>query len=71
MEEQYAQTYKDLAAEVFFGAGEGEVLEGGSVSASGIVSSMTRIAEILRLRPIRRSNCIQIFPGEDHGSSIH
>ena len=68
LEERYAQQNKDLSAAVFFGAGEAEVLTGGSW---GLVSSMARMAEILKLRgyPSLKLNA-RIFPGENHGSVI-
>lgn len=67
MEERYAGTHKDMRAKVFFGAGEDEVLEGGWISAWGIVSSMTRMAEILKLRAYPSLALhVRIFPGEDH-----
>lgn len=71
LEERYSKAHKDLPAKVFFGAGEAEVLEGGMISAAGIVSSMTRMAEILKLRryPSLKLH-VRIFPGEDHGSVI-
>ena len=71
MEERYARTHKDLRARVFFGSGEAEVLEGGVVSAFGIVSSMTRMAEILRLRAYPSLELhVRIFPNENHASVI-
>jgi uncharacterized protein len=71
IEERYAATRKDMLANVFFGAGEGEILEGGSISAWGIVSSMTRMAEILKMRnyPSLRLQ-VRIFPGEEHVSMV-
>lgn len=71
LEERYAQTHEDLQARVFFGAGEAEVAEGGLISAVGIVSSMTRMVEILTLRgyPSLRLS-MRIFSGESHESVI-
>ena len=71
MEERYAATHKDMPASVFFGAGEGEILEGGIISAWGIVSSTARMAEILKMRsyPSLRLH-VRIFPGEDHLSMV-
>jgi predicted alpha/beta superfamily hydrolase len=71
MEERYSQHHDDLRAAVFFGAGEAEVLEGGAISAVGIVSSMTRMAEILRMRAYPSFNLrVRVFPGEDHESAV-
>jgi predicted alpha/beta superfamily hydrolase len=71
MEQSYAQTHKDLPAKIFFGAGEAEVLEGGPISAVGIVSSMTRMAEILESRgyPSLKLS-VRLFPGVDHESAV-
>jgi uncharacterized protein len=70
MEERYAETHSDLRAKIFFGAGEGEVLEGGWISAWGIVSSMTRMAEILRLRPYPSLKLyVRIVPGAQHSAN--
>jgi predicted alpha/beta superfamily hydrolase len=68
IEERYARDNKDLAASVFFGAGEAEVLDG---STWGIVSSTARMAEILKSRryPSLRLNT-RIFPGEGHISVV-
>ena len=68
LEERLAQQSKDLAASVFFGTGEAEVLSG---SPWGIVSSTTRMAEILRVRgyPSLKLSA-RIFPGEGHVSVI-
>jgi predicted alpha/beta superfamily hydrolase len=69
MEERYAQEHRDLHADVFFGAGEGEVLEDG-VGVYGFVSSMTRMAEILKARayPSLRLH-VRIFRAETHGEA--
>jgi predicted alpha/beta superfamily hydrolase len=71
IEERYARTHRDLPAEVFFSAGEAEILQGGMLSASGIVSSTARMAEILKMRnyPSLKLH-VRIFQGEDHGSVI-
>lgn len=68
IEERYAKTHKDLPAKVFFSAGEGEVLQGGMISAVGIVSSTARMAETLTLRGYPSLELhMRIFPGEIHG----
>jgi predicted alpha/beta superfamily hydrolase len=66
LEESYAREHRDLSADVFFGAGEGEVLEVG-VGVYGFVSSMTRMAEILKARayPSLRLH-VRIFPTKAH-----
>lgn len=71
VEEQYAQMHKDLPAKVFFGAGEGEIVEGEIVSAYGIVSSTTRMAEIVKMRayPSLKLHA-RIFRDEDHDSVV-
>jgi predicted alpha/beta superfamily hydrolase len=70
MEERYARRHRDLRAEVFFGAGENEVIEGGAISAVGIVSSMARMAEILKGRAYPSLKLhVRIFPGEEHASA--
>jgi predicted alpha/beta superfamily hydrolase len=68
IEERYAQANRDLAASVFFGAGEAEILSG---STWGIVSSMVRLEEILKSRnyPSLKLST-RIFPDENHVSVI-
>jgi predicted alpha/beta superfamily hydrolase len=68
LEDQYAQAHKDLPAQVFFGAGEAEILEDYDFA---IVSSMTRMAEILQSRsyPSLKLHA-RIFSGEDHLSAV-
>ena len=64
MEEKYSSTHKDLPASVFFGAGEDEALNDGP---GGILSSMTRMAEILNARKYPSLTLhARIFPSEDH-----
>ncbi|MGZ6018205.1 MAG: alpha/beta hydrolase [Phenylobacterium sp.] len=66
MEKAYAATHKDLPAKVFFGTGEKEVTDP-SLAAWGIVSSVTQMAEILRLREYPSLQLTtRIFPGKDH-----
>jgi len=70
LEEAYHRAHSDLAAEVFFGAGEGEVTEKGT-AAAGIVSSMTRMAEILTERSYPSLQLhVRISPGQEHLSAI-
>jgi hypothetical protein len=69
LEENHAKANRDLPAAVFLAAGEGEVLQGGFISGVGIVSSMSRMAEILKLRNYPSLELhVRIFPGEEHGS---
>jgi len=69
LEQKYAEVNKDLPAAVYFAAGEGEILQGGVVSALGVVSSMSRMAEILTLRQYPSLKLwAHIFPGEEHGT---
>lgn len=66
MEDSYARTHKDLSAKVFFGVGEAEILSGNSVGYP-FVSSMTRMAEILRSRNYPSLELhAEVFPGETH-----
>jgi predicted alpha/beta superfamily hydrolase len=69
IEERYAAEHDDLPAHVFFGAGDGEILQPG-IAAFGCVSSMARMAEVLSLRgyPSLRLEA-KIFPGEDHATA--
>ena len=68
IEERYAQHNKDLAASAFFGAGEAEVLGGGTW---GIVSSTVRMAEILKSRSYPSLKLsTRVFPAESHVSVI-
>lgn len=68
LEEAYAKANKDLTASVFFGAGEAEILSG---NTWGIVSSMARMAEILKTRAYPSLKLsTRIFPSESHGSVI-
>jgi predicted alpha/beta superfamily hydrolase len=68
LEERYAAEHRDLAAAVFFGAGEDEILQGG---VWGLVSSMARMAELLKLRAYPSlALTARIFPGENHVSVI-
>jgi predicted alpha/beta superfamily hydrolase len=68
LEERYAEQHRDLSAAVFFGAGEAEVLQGG---IWGLVSSMTRMAELLKLRAYPSMVLdARIFQGENHVSVI-
>ena len=66
LEKTYAATHKDLPAKVFFGTGEKEVADP-SLAAWGIVSSVTQMAEILRLRQYPSLQLTtRLFPGKDH-----
>jgi predicted alpha/beta superfamily hydrolase len=70
MEQQYAASHKDMRAKVFFSAGEGEMLQGGMVSATGIVGWMARMAEILKVRGYPSLELhARILPGEVHDGS--
>jgi predicted alpha/beta superfamily hydrolase len=68
MEARYASTHADLPAAVYFGAGEGEATQH-YTAAFGIVSSMTRMVEILSERHYPSLKLYyRIFPGEEHTS---
>jgi predicted alpha/beta superfamily hydrolase len=70
LEERYAEEHHDLAARVFFAAGEAEITEPMS-SAWGFVSGMVRLAEILSFRsyPSLRLT-VKILPGESHETML-
>lgn len=70
MEADHAAAHTDLAADVFFGAGELEIGKP-SLAAWGIVSAPVLMAETLLLRdyPSLRLTT-RIFPGKDHCSVI-
>jgi len=69
LEQKYAAVNKDLPVAVYFAAGESEILEGGIISGLGIVSSMSRMAEILTLRAYPSLRLyVHIFPDEEHGT---
>lgn len=66
LEAAYAAAHKDLPAKVFFGTGEKEVADPG-LAAWGVVSSVTLMAETLRLRRYPSLQLTtRIFPGKDH-----
>ncbi|MCC8965353.1 hypothetical protein H8A95_24310 [Bradyrhizobium sp. Pear76] len=66
-EQQYARAHSDLAANLFLSAGEGEILQGGTITPFHVVSSMSLMAETLKLRnyPSLKLN-VKIFPDEIH-----
>lgn len=67
VEERYSQSHRDLRANLFFSAGEGEILLGGVISGFHVVSSMIRMAEVLKLREYPSLNLhVKIFPAETH-----
>ena len=71
LEAEYAKDHDDLPAHVFFGAGEGEMTEGGAISALGLLSSMARMVEILTLREYPSLHMTaKIFPEETHGTLL-
>ena len=68
IEERYAQQHKDLPAVAFFGAGEKEVLDKGTL---GVFSSTARLPEILKTRAyLSLKLYFRAFEGESHGSVI-
>lgn len=70
MEAEYAAAGGDLAADVFFGAGELEIGKL-SLAAWGIVSAPVLMAETLLLRQYPSLKVTtRIFPGKDHSSVI-
>ena len=67
IEQKYSEVNKDLPAAVYFAAGENEILQGGLPSALGIVSSMSRMAELLKMRAYPSLRLyVHIFPDEEH-----
>lgn len=70
LEERYARTHDDLAADVFFAAGDAEATEY-LIAALGCVSSMVRLVEILSTRGYARlRTTMKIFHGESHGTML-
>lgn len=70
LEAEYATTHDDLAAKVFLGAGEAE-LSDPYLAAADILGSMTRMAQLLRLRnyPSLELTC-RLYPRQTHGSAL-
>ncbi|MEV0431014.1 alpha/beta hydrolase-fold protein [Micromonospora sp. NPDC050495] len=68
LEAKHAAAHSDLPAKVFFGAGEGEVADV-YLAAADVVGSMTRMAQMLRLRnyPSLELTC-RVYPGQTHAS---
>ena len=70
MEAEHAATHDDLAARVFLGAGEAELADP-FVAAADVVGSMTRMAQLLRLRDYPSLELTsRLFPGQTHGSAL-
>jgi uncharacterized protein len=70
LESRYAHTHDDLQADVFFGAGEAEILQP-AIAGFGLVSSTVRMAEVLNERKYPSLKLsMRIFPGEDHTSTL-
>ena len=70
LEAAHAAAHKDLAATVFFGAGEREIADPG-MAAWGIVSSQVQMVETLGLRQYPSLKLTsRIFPGKDHMTVI-
>ncbi len=71
LEKEYAKSHEDLEARAFFSVGEGEAVEGGIMSALGVVSSTARMVEILTLRNYPSLALeFEVLPGEDHLSAL-
>ncbi|WP_328606929.1 alpha/beta hydrolase-fold protein [Amycolatopsis sp. NBC_00345] len=69
LEADYAAAHDDLAARVFFGAGEAELADP-YVAAADVVGSMTRMAQLLRLRDYPSLELTtRLYPGQTHGSA--
>lgn len=70
LENRYARTHDDLKAEVFFAAGEGEVIQP-TIAGIGLVSSTSRMAEVLTERKYPSLELsMRIFPAEDHATTL-
>lgn len=70
LEVDYAKAHDDLAASVFFGAGEQEIGQL-IMAAMGIVSSPVLLAETLAVRQYPSLKLTtRIFPGKDHYSAM-
>jgi predicted alpha/beta superfamily hydrolase len=70
LEADYAAAHDDLAAKVFLGAGEAE-LDDPYVAAADIVGSMTRMAQLLRLRDYPSLELTsRLYPRQTHGSAL-
>ncbi|MEU0945496.1 alpha/beta hydrolase-fold protein [Streptomyces canus] len=70
LEADYAATHDDLAAKVFLGAGEAELTDP-FVAAADIVGSMTRMAQLLRLRDYPSLELTaRLYPRQTHGSAL-
>jgi predicted alpha/beta superfamily hydrolase len=70
LEADYAATHDDLAAKVFFGAGEAELADP-YVAAADVVGSMTRMSQLLRLRNYPSLELAsRLYPGQTHGSAL-
>ncbi|MEO3828869.1 alpha/beta hydrolase-fold protein [Actinomadura sp. B10D3] len=69
LEAEYAATHDDLPARVFLGAGEAELADP-YVAAADVVGSMTRMAQVLRLRGYPSLELTsRLYPGQTHGSA--
>ncbi|MDT7847806.1 alpha/beta hydrolase [Streptomyces justiciae] len=70
LEAEYATTHDDLAAKVFLGAGEAE-LSDPYLAAADILGSMTRMAQLLRLRNYPSLELTsRLYPRQTHGSAL-
>ena len=69
LEAEYAAAHDDLAAKVFFGAGEAELADP-YLAAADVVGSMTRMTQLLRLRGYPSLELTsRLYPGQTHGSA--
>jgi predicted alpha/beta superfamily hydrolase len=69
LEAEYAASHGDLAAKVFFGAGEAELADP-YIAAADVVGSMTRMTQLLRLRNYPSLELTsRLYPGQTHGSA--
>ena len=70
LEADYAATHDDLAVKVFLGAGEAELADP-FVAAVDVVGSMTRMAQLLRIRNYPSLELTtRLYPGQTHGSAL-
>lgn len=69
LEADYAASHNDLAATVFFGAGEAELADP-YIAANDVVGSMTRMTQQLLLRGYPSLTLTsRLYPGQTHGSA--
>ena len=70
LESRYARAHDDMKADVFFGAGEKEIVQP-AIAGLGLVSSTVRMVEVLSERKYPSLKLsMRIFPAEDHTTTL-